>query len=78
MSVFVYQCLALQTGGRSKAAWTRRIALSQRPWEVADIGSGPVPAVKQRAAWLVLRWVTVWEHLVLCSVPTVGLEVVLP
>lgn len=75
MSVFVYQFLALQTCGRTKALWTRRVALSQRPWEVADIGSG---SVKQRGAWLVLRWVPVWENHVLCSVPTDGLEVVLP
>jgi len=50
VSVFVYQLLAVQTCGRSKAAWTRRVSLSQRPWEVADIDSGPVPAVKQRGA----------------------------
>ena len=36
-----------------------------RPYHVKYIGSRPITEVKQRRAWLVLRWVTAWEHHVL-------------
>ena len=37
----------------------------QRPYHVENTGSRPITEVKQRRAWLVLRWVTAWEHHVL-------------
>ena len=36
-----------------------------RPYHVEHTGSRPITEVKQRRAWLVLRWVTAWEHHVL-------------
>ncbi|RUS68520.1 hypothetical protein EGW08_023525, partial [Elysia chlorotica] len=33
-----------------------------RPYHVENTGSRPITEVKQRRAWLVLRWVTAWEH----------------
>ena len=36
-----------------------------RPYHVEYIGSRPITEVKQRRAWLVLRWVTASEHHVL-------------
>ena len=36
-----------------------------RPYHVENTGSRPITEVKQRRAWLVLRWVTAWEHHVL-------------
>ena len=33
-----------------------------RPYHVEYIGSRPITEVKQRRAWLVLRWVTASEH----------------
>ena len=35
---------------------------SQRPYHVENIGSRPITEVKQNWAWLVLGWVTAWEH----------------
>ena len=40
---------------------------SQRPYQVEHTGSRPITAVKQPWAWLVLRWVTAWEHRVLLA-----------
>ena len=37
-----------------------------RPYHVEYTGSRPISEVKQRRAWLVLRWVTTWESRVLC------------
>ena len=37
----------------------------QRPYHVQNTGSRLITAVKQRWAWLVLGWVTTWEHHVL-------------
>ena len=34
----------------------------QRPYHVESTGSRPITEVKQRRAWLVLGWVTAWEH----------------
>ena len=39
----------------------------QRPYHVVNIGSRFITAVKQRWAWLVLGWVTAWEHHVLLA-----------
>ena len=39
----------------------------QRPYHVENTGSRPITAVKQRWAWLVLGWVTAWEHHVLLA-----------
>ena len=36
-----------------------------RPYHVENTGSRPITEVKQRRAWLVLGWVTAWEHHVL-------------
>ena len=33
-----------------------------RLYHVEYIGSRPITELKQRRAWLVLRWVTAWEH----------------
>ena len=33
-----------------------------RPYHVENTGSRPITEVKQRRAWLVLRWVTAWER----------------
>ena len=41
--------------------------LRQRPYHVENTGSRPITEVKQRWAWLVLGWVTAWEHQVLLS-----------
>ena len=32
------------------------------PYHVEKTGSRPITEVKQRRAWLVLRWVTAWER----------------
>ena len=40
---------------------------SQRPYNVESTGSHPNTEVKQRRAWLVLGWVTAWEHQVLLT-----------
>ena len=40
-------------------------SLCLRPYHVENTGSRPITEVKQRRAWLVLRWVTAWEHHVL-------------
>ena len=37
----------------------------QRPYHVVNTGSRLITADKQRWAWLVLGWVTAWEHHVL-------------
>ena len=37
----------------------------QRPYHVENTGSRLITEVKQRWAWLVLGWVTAWEHQVL-------------
>ncbi len=34
----------------------------QRPYHVEYTSSRPITEVKQRWAWLVLGWVTAWEH----------------
>ena len=39
----------------------------QRPYHVENTGSRLITAVKQRWAWLVLGWVTAWEHHVLLA-----------
>ena len=39
--------------------------LCLRPYHVENTGSRPITEVKQHRAWLVLRWVTAWEHHVL-------------
>jgi hypothetical protein len=39
----------------------------QRPYHVEYTGSRPITEVKQRRAWLVLGWVTAWEHHVLLA-----------
>ena len=39
----------------------------QRPYHVESTGSHPNTEVKQRRAWLVLGWVTAWEHQVLLT-----------
>ena len=39
----------------------------QRPYHVESTGSRPITEVKQRRAWLVLGWVTAWEHRVLLT-----------
>ena len=36
-----------------------------RPYHVECTGSRPITEVKQHWAWLVLGWVTAWEHQVL-------------
>ena len=36
-----------------------------RPYRVENTGSRPISEVKQRRAWIVLRWVTTWELQVL-------------
>ena len=41
--------------------------LRQRPYHVENTGSRLITEVKQRWAWLVLGWVTAWEHQVLLS-----------
>ena len=38
-----------------------------RPYHVENTGSRPISEVKQRRAWLVLRWVTTWEPQVLLA-----------
>ena len=38
-----------------------------RPYRVENTGSRPISEVKQRRAWLVLRWVTTWEPQVLLA-----------
>ena len=37
----------------------------QRPYHIEHTSSRPITEVKQRRAWLVLGWVTAWEHHVL-------------
>ena len=39
----------------------------QRPYHVECTASRPISEVKQRGAWLVLGWVTAWEHQVLLA-----------
>ena len=39
----------------------------QRPYHVESTGSRPITEDKQRRAWLVLGWVTAWEHRVLLA-----------
>ncbi len=39
----------------------------QRPFHVENTSSRPITEVKQHWAWLVLGWVTAWEHQVLLS-----------
>ena len=39
----------------------------QRPYHVENTGSRLITAVKQHWAWLVLGWVTAWEHHVLLA-----------
>ena len=41
--------------------------LRQRPYHVEHTGSRPITEVKQHWAWLVLGWVTAWEHQVLLA-----------
>ena len=41
--------------------------LWQRPYHVEPTSSRLITEVKQRWAWLVLGWVTAWEHQVLLS-----------
>jgi hypothetical protein len=41
----------------------------QRPDQVKNTGYRPITEVKQRWAWLVLGWVTSWEHRVLLAAP---------
>ena len=45
--------------------WVLRSHRCLRPYHVENTGSRPITEVKQRRAWLVLRWVTAWEHHVL-------------
>ena len=45
----------------------RRVYCHQRPYHVQSTGSRLITAVKQRWAWLVLGWVTAWEHHVLLA-----------
>ena len=54
---FLLSCYK-HTCGRSKRL---------RPYYVEHTGSRPITEVKQRRAWLVLGWVTAWEHLVLLA-----------
>ena len=42
-----------------------KMACRQRPYHIEHTGSRLITAVKQRWAWLVLGWVTAWEHHVL-------------
>ena len=42
-----------------------RVIIYQRPYHVENTGSRPITEVKQHWAWLVLGWVTAWEHHVL-------------
>ena len=42
-------------------------ALCQRQYHVEKTGSRPITAVEQRWAWLVLGWVTAWEHHVMLA-----------
>ena len=37
----------------------------QRPYHIENTGSPPITKVKQHWAWLLLGWVTAWEHHVL-------------
>ena len=42
-------------------------ALRQRPYHVERTASRPISEVKQRWVWLVLGWVTAWEHQMLLA-----------
>ena len=49
--------------------WRKEIVyFRQRPYHVQSTGSRLITAVKQRWAWLVLGWVTAWEHHVLLTI----------
>ena len=39
----------------------------QRSYHVENTSSRPITEVKQRRAWLVLGWVTAWEHHVMLT-----------
>ena len=39
----------------------------QRPYHVENTSSRPITEVKQRWVWLVLGWVTAWEHQMLLA-----------
>ena len=39
----------------------------QRPYHVERTASRPISEVKQRWVWLVLGWVTAWEHQMLLA-----------
>ncbi|KAG8233044.1 hypothetical protein J437_LFUL004265 [Ladona fulva] len=41
------------------------ISIRQRPYHDENTGSRPITEVQHRRAWLVLGWVTAWEHRVL-------------
>ena len=39
----------------------------QRPYHVESTASRPISEVKQRWVWIVLGWVTAWEHQMLLA-----------
>ena len=41
--------------------------LRERSYHVENTSSRPITEVKQRRAWLVLGWVTAWEHHVMLT-----------
>ena len=47
-----------------------------RPYHVENTSSRPITEVKQRRAWLVLRWVTAWEHHVLYTFFSLAFSVI--
>ena len=51
---------------RHKSAFSS-ILLRQRPYHVECTASRPISEVKQRWVWLVLGWVTAWEHQMLLA-----------
>ena len=54
-------------GAASLIIWNTGNNLRQRPYHVEYTGSRLITAVKQHWAWLVLGWVTAWEHHVLLA-----------
>ena len=55
------------TLGRDYDILIQAIVCRQRPYHVENTGSRLITAVKKRRAWLVLGWVTAWEHHVLLA-----------
>ena len=41
---------------------SRNFLSRQRPYHVESTASRPISEVKQRCVWIVLGWVTAWEH----------------